>query len=469
MDIVQENLDQLNATITIKVAPADYEAPVKKVLNDYQKKASMPGFRPGKVPFGMIKKMYGNAVLADELNKILSHQLYKHIEDNKLQVLGNPLPKDDDQLTLDINNQKELTFKYDIGLAPQFEVDVTEKDKFNQYKITVDDELINKYIKDIAKRYGKVGENEVSTESDMISGEFAELDEKEKLVENGINHTSTIALEFIDDKKIQKQLIGLKKGDTIVVDPTKVSKGLTDMAAMLNISKAKAEKLTAKFNFTVKHIYSVQPAEVNSELFDKAFGQGTVKTEAEFKQRIAEELTKALTEDSDKFLKKEVAETLMDKLNLSLPDEFLKRWLIESDKDNKITQTQIDEEYPEYAKSLKWQLIENKLIEKNDLKVSPEEAKQRAKELFQLQMAQYGYPEVDDEQLEQAASSILGKQEDAKRIYEDLMDKKILAFFKSTLTLKEKELSFDEFVKLASGKPAKGKILDKIGNLVNFK
>lgn len=468
MDIVQENIDNLNATLSIKIAPADYEAPVKKVLLDYQKKANMPGFRPGKVPFGMIKKMYGNSVLADEINKILVDNLYKHIEDNKLPVLGNPLPKDEDQITIDINNDKDLEFKYDLAFAPEFEVNLTEKDKFNKYKITIDDELINKYIKDIAKRYGKVGENETSTENDMISGEFNELDDKGNLLEGGIKHTSTIALEFVDDKKVQKELLGLKKEETITVDPFKVSKGRADMAAMLNISKPKAEKLTSKFSFTVKHIYSVQPAEVNQELFDKAFGPGSVQSEDEFKVRIADELTKALTEDSDKFLKKEVADSLMDKLKLQLPDAFLKRWLLETNKE-KLTAEKVEEEYDEYAKSLRWQLIENKIIENNGIKVSADEAKERAKELFRMQMAQYGYPEVEDEQLEEAAKNILGKQEDAKRIFEDLMERKVLDFMKDTLSLKEKELSFDEFVKLASGKPSKGKILDKIGNLVNFK
>lgn len=467
MDVVQENIDELNATLSIKVTPEDYEPRVKKILNDYQKKATMPGFRPGKVPFGMIRKMYGTSVLADELNKMLVDELYKHIDENKLPVLGNPLPKEDDNNNNDIETQKEFDFKYDLALAPKFDINLTEKDKFTKYKIIIDDELINKYTKDIAKRYGKVGEGDVADETTMVSGEFQELDKDGNIVEGGISHTSTVAIEYIEDKKIQKEFVGLKKEDTLTVDPEKVSKGPSDMAAMLNISKAKAEKLKAKFKFTVKHIYKVEPAEINAELWDKAFGPGNVKSEDEFKMRISEELERAFAEDSDRFLKKQVAETLMDKLKLNLPDEFLKRWLLETNKE-KLNSEKIEEEYPEYAKSLRWQLIENKLIENNTIKVTAEEATQRAKDLFKQQMASYGYGDVDDEQLNEAAKNILGKEEDAKRIYEDLMDRKVIDFMKNTLTLKDKELSFDEFVKLASGKAAKGKILDKIGNLVKF-
>jgi trigger factor len=466
MDVVQENIDELNATLSIKVKPEDYEPQVKKILNDYQKKASMPGFRPGKVPFGMIKKMYGNSVLAEELNKMLVDQLYKHIDDNKLPILGNPLPKPEKN-DIDINNQKELEFQYDLALAPKFDVNLTEKDKYTKYQIIIDDELIAKYTKDIAKRYGKVGEGEVASDTDMVNGDFKELDKDGKEIKGGITHTSTVAIEFIEDKKVQKEFIGLKKEDTLNVDPVKVSKGPADMAAMLNISKPKAEKLTSKFSFTVKAIYSVEPAEVNQELWDKAFGPGNVTTEEEFKTKIKEELERAFLEDSDRLMKKHVADSLMEKLKLQLPDEFLKRWLLETNKET-LDEVKLEEEYPEYSKSLRWQLIENKIIENNNLKVSAEEATQRAKDLFKQQMASYGYGEVDDEQLNEAAKNILGKEEDAKRIYEDLMDRKVMAFMKDTLTLKEKELSFDEFVKLASGKPAKGKILDKIGNLVKF-
>lgn len=468
MDIVQKNIDDLNAKVSIKISPEDYESNVKKILNDYKRKASMPGFRPGKVPFGMIKKMYGNNVLADEINKLLSDNLYKYIDENKLPVLGNPLPNTEEkENTIDINESKELEFTYDIGLAPDFDINLTEKDKYNYYTVKIDDELLDKYTKDIAKRYGAVSEAEKSEETDLVNGEFVELDKNGNPKEDGITHTSTIAVEYIEDKKVQKELIGLEKGQTIVVDPHKVSKGTADTAAMLDISKPKAEKLDSKFNFTVKAINRMKPHEVNMDLFEKAFGKGNVKDEKDFREKLTSELEKALAEDSDKFLKKEVAESLIKKLKLQLPDEFLKRWLLETNKE-KLTQEQIEEEYDEYAKTLRWQLIENKLIENNNIKVEREEAIERAKELFAAQMKQYGYPEVPEEQLNEAAQNIMSKQEDAKRIYEDLMDRKMIDFMKNTLTLKDKEVSFDEFVKLATGKPSKGKVLDKLNNLVKF-
>ena len=443
MDVNQNNIDANNAKVTVKVTPEDYEAQVKKILVDYQKKANMPGFRPGKVPFGMVKKMYGNSVLAEEINKVLMDGLYKHINDNKLAVLGNPMPNEEEGNKIDIENDTTFEFSYDLGLSPEFDINLSEKDKYNFYNITIDDDLIKKYTKDIAKRYGKVEEAEATIDTDMISGEFKELNDDGSVKEGGISHTSTIAIEYIEDKKAQKTLIGLKKDNTLTVDPVKLSKGTADLAAMLNISKAKAENIKGKYSVSIKHIYRMAPAEVNQELFDKAFGEGTVKTTEEFETRISEELTKALSEDADKFLKKEVADALMGKLKLELPDAFLKRWLMETNKDNdKLTPETLVEEYPEYAKGLRWTLIENKLVENNGIKIEPEEAENKAKELFKMQMSQYGYPEVSDEQLAEAAKNILGKEEDAKRIYDDLMDKKMVTFFKDTLTLKEKEVSF---------------------------
>src|SRR5690606_13768749 len=289
-----------------------------------------------------------------------------------------------------------------------------------------------------------------------------------EIVPNGITNTSTIAIEFVEDDKTKKQLIGLKVGDILTVDPNKVSKGTGDLAQMLNISRAKAEKISAKFQVTVKHIYRVAAADVNQELFDKAFGPNTVNTLEQFKEKLADELTKAMANDSERFLKKEIAEYLLKKLDLNLPDDFLKRWLLDSNKE-KITPEILDEEYEEYAKSLRWQLIENKLIEQNDIKITREEAENKAKELFKRQMESYGYGEVPDEHLAEAAKNILSKQEDAKRIYDDLFEQKVLAYMKQTVSLKEKEVSFDEFVKLASRKPAKGKILETLNNLVSFK
>lgn len=466
MNITQQNIDELNATVSLTISPDDYESKVKKVLLDYQKRANVPGFRPGKVPMGMITKMYRTGVMADEVNKLLSEHLYKYIEENKLQVLGNPLPKEDEKI--DLQSQAEFTFKFDLGLAPKIDVNLTEKDKFNLYKIKVDDALIEKYITDIARRYGKVSEADKAEEKDMISGEFVELDKNGEIVPNGITNTSTIAIEFVEDDKTKKQLIGLKVGDILTVDPNKVSKGTGDLAQMLNISRAKAEKISAKFQVTVKHIYRVAAADVNQELFDKAFGPNTVNTLEQFKEKLADELTKAMANDSERFLKKEIAEYLLKKLDLNLPDDFLKRWLLDSNKE-KITPEILDEEYEEYAKSLRWQLIENKLIEQNDIKITREEAENKAKELFKRQMESYGYGEVPDEHLAEAAKNILSKQEDAKRIYDDLFEQKVLAYMKQTVSLKEKEVSFDDFVKLASGKPAKGKILETLNNLVSFK
>lgn len=448
MNITQEKIDDLNAVIKVNVTEADYKDKVDVVLKDYRKKASIPGFRKGHVPMGMVKKMMGTNAMVDEINKILSEALQNYLTTEKLDVLGNPLPKLEDQSTIDWENQKDFEFRYDVGLAPSFDISVGDKFKFDFYKIKVDKKDIDKQVSDIAKRYGKMSNPDVAKATDMLYGKFEELD-GDNLKEEGISNSSIIVIESVTDKKLQKELIGSKSGDIVELDPKKISEHEGDQATALGITPAELKSLKSKFRFTVEKINRVEPADINQELFDKVFGPNAVKSEDEFRAKIEEQVSMSLVTESDRKLKADIQTEFLDKLKLSLPDSFLKRW-IQASNEKPVTPEQIEEEYDQYAQGLKWQLIENKLIEKNEIKVSHEEVVEHTKGLLAQQMASMGMPTNNDEELTETANRVLQNQEEAKNIYMMMYDQKLMDVYKSSFKLKEKEVSYEEFIKIVS-------------------
>lgn len=463
MDITQEKTDELNAILKIKVGPTDYRESVDKILRDYRKKAAMPGFRPGMVPFGMIKKMYGKGVMADEINKLLYNSLYDYLEKNKIDVLGNPLPKEQDE-KIDFDTQEEFEFLYELGLSPQFSVNISPKEKFTRYNVIVDDKLIDKQVKDLAKRYGKVSQPEVSGADDMLVGEFSELDKDGKVKEGGIKHSSTIYIDGVADEKAKKALAGLKKDDIVIVEPKKLSKSTDEMAQLLGIDKKVAEDVKSKFEFKVTAVYHVTPAEINQELFDKLYGKDAVKTPEEFRGKVVESLKKSLEADSEWKLMQDIKDYYLEKLKLSLPDEFLKKWLLAINKE--ITKEQIEKEYDLYAKDLRWQLIENKIIRENDIKVSPEEVREQVKTNIKNYFAQYGIGEPDDARLNELAEQTLKEEKNARKYYENMYNEKMAGLFKNTFAIKSKEVSFEEFTDLVQKKQKSG-LLSGLKSLIS--
>ena len=447
MNITQEKIDDLNTVIKVQLKEEDYQDKVENQLKEYRKKASVPGFRKGHVPMGMVKKMVGTNLLVDELNKILSDTLQEYLTNEKLEVLGNPLPKMEDDETIDWENQKEFEFKYEVGLAPSFKVDSLDKLKVDAYKIKVSDKDVQKYVDDLARRYGKMTNPEVAEKDDMVFGKFEELDGEGKVKEGGITNSSVIIINAVTDKNLQKQLVGAKAGDMFVVDPKTVSEHESDQAQAIGVDVSELKNIISKFNYTVEKVNRVIASDLNQELFDKIFGEGGVKSEKEFRDKIAEELNKGLIADSDRKLKADVQDALMDSLKLKLPDTFLKKW-IKASNDKPITDEQIEAEYDMYAKSLQWQLIENKIIEANEIKVEFEEVIDYTKGLLTQQMQSMGMPVNDDEQLTQTAQSVLQNQEEARKIYGMLYDSKLMDLYKSTCKLKEKQVSLEEFEKL---------------------
>lgn len=446
MDITQEKVDDLNAVITVKVEPGDYSENYEKALRDARKHVNMPGFRNGKVPMGVIKKKYGRSILAEELNKILSESLSEYIRTNELDTLGNPMPKVDGE-NGNWDDPAEFTFKYEIGLAPEVNVKWT-KGKYKYHKIKVDDKMLDTHIDDLRKRYGQVGTPEVSEGNDMLFGDFIELDENGEIVEGGIMNQNTISVEFIEDPATKTQCTGVKVGEHVVIDPRKVAKSENDLLAMLGIEAHQLDEIGEKFRFNVNDIKRLKPSEMNEEFFKKVYGDGSVTTEADFRARVREDMEKMFLRDSDRMFHHDLTDEVLRSLKLKLPDDFLKRW-IQASNEKPITDEQLEEEYDGYARNLKWQLVENSVIKENDLKVEQEEALNYAKGMLANQYAQYQMAPPPDNELTESAQKILMNQDEARRVYEALYQQKVLEFLKATVKLSEKEVSYDEFVKLA--------------------
>jgi trigger factor len=446
MDIIKELIDDLNAVVKLKVTPADYTDKVETALKSYQKKVSMPGFRPGKVPAGLVRKMYGKSILAEELNRILSDSLYNYIKENNLEVLGNPLPKEENN-HVDIENQTEFEFKFDMALAPQFALKLDNSVSFNEMVITPDDKIINDYISDITRRYGKVVPADVTGEGDLMYGDFVELDSNGEVVPGGIFRASTM---FLDKpvKEHHKMLVGAKVEDRFDLDPIQISDNVNDRAQKLGISPEQAETLTNKFRFTVKSISQLVPAELNEELFEKIYGPGTVKTEEEFRSKISEELVKMFSRDTEERLRSEIMNHLLNATDLSLPDEFLKRWLVAAN-EKPVTMEQVEAEYPIYARQLRWQLIENKIIRDNEISVTADEAKEHVKEVLKDNYRKYGRnpDEVSDNELNDTATRVLGKEEEAKKVFENLYAQKLMTLYRSKFAIKAKQVTYEEFIR----------------------
>jgi trigger factor len=448
MDVTRKDIDQLNAEITLKLTPADYQDKVDAVLKEHRKKSTIPGFRKGMVPMGVIKKQVGTSVLIDEINKILSDELYKFISENKIDMLGNPIPKQQDRI--DFVTQTNFEFTYEIGIAPEFKVEVSDKHKFDKVIVKIDDKLIDQNVNEIAKRYGKMENAEVSNADDMLYGKFVELDDNGDVKDAGIYNSTVLNIVTVADKDTVKKLTGVKQGDTIKVNPSKMG-GANYVKSWLGVDEAEAATIMSDFNFTVEKINRMAPADLNQEFFDKLYGKDVVTSEAQFRDKIKEELEKSFNQNADQLLNREVQDTLIEKTKIDLPDEFLKKWLMVAN-EKPVTKEQIESEYDQYARGLKWQLIENKIIKDNKLEVSRDAVVEYTKSLIQQQMAGMGQNFMDDAELTDTANRVLQNQDEARQIYEQLYQQKLIELYNNNFKIKEKSVSYDEFVKLAEAK-----------------
>ncbi|MDQ2179877.1 trigger factor [Marinifilum sp. D714] len=447
MNITKTNIDDLNAVIKLQIVKEDYESRVNDVLKDYRKKANINGFRQGKVPMGVIKKMYGTPVLADEVNKLLSDELMKYIRENDLKILGEPLPNETEQKEINWEKDTDFEFAFDIALTPEYTLNLSKRDKMTFFKIAVDEKMIENGVEMHARRFGSNEPAEAVEEKELLKGNYAQVDADGKLVEEGITSEDVaISLEYMADEDAKKKFIGAKKGEVVVFNPAKAFANKTDLASMLNISKEEAETLDADFQFTITEINKFVNAELNQELFDKVFGEGTVSSEEEFKNRIKEDIEKQLVNDSDYKFLIDAKEKLVKKSKMDLPEAFLKRWIIATNKE--MNEEQVEKDFANYVDEFKWQLIKNRLTEENELKVEQEEVMEFAKQQALMQFQQYGMMEVPEEYLTNYAQQMMQNQEEQRKIYERMIDNKIVEFLKGAIKIEEKEVSTEEFNKM---------------------
>ncbi len=443
MDLIKTNVDDLNATITVKVHEADYKPQVDKALKTTAKQAQIPGFRKGMVPVGMIKKMYGKSIMADELNKIISSNLNQYILDNKLDLLGHPLPKTDD--VIDFDKGGDFEFNYEIGLAPSLQVNFAQAGKFNYYKVAVDQDLIAKYKRDITRRYGKYETPELVGDADLVYIALKELNNDGTINQNGLSKTSSVAVDLIKSDSFKSSILNKKVNETVKVNAKDLGSSSFELGTILGLTNDEAEKITADFEITLTSISRVIPAEINDELFKSLYGEGIVNNEAEFHAKINEELSNMFVADSDRRLRYELQKTMLDKLNPSLPDNFLKKWIASSN-EKPITVEQINNEYTGYAKGLKIQLIENKIAAEYNIKVEEQEVIDYTKDMLTNQYFKNA-PDMDESFLNDTAKRVLENEQEARRIAEQIFEKKISKLYKEKLQLNEVELNYEDFVK----------------------
>ena len=448
MNIAQTELDDLRLELAVTVTPEDYNPRVETVLKRQQKQATMPGFRKGKVPMQLIRRQYGQSVLADELNKLLSETLQNHVQENKLNILGNPIPSEKTEDSGDWNAPGDFTFHYELGLSPKLDLDFGKKAKFTRHRIKLDKDAINKQVEDLCRRHGKMTDPDKSEAKDMPVGSFQQLDEAGNVLEGGIESSSTISIEFLEDKKTVKALVGLEPGSTVDLDPHKVSRGHDDLGRMLGISHEQVNDLQGMFRFTVKEVKRLNPHEVNQALFDKVYGEGVVTDEKAFKERVSQDLDGQFDRDAEWVFRRRFVVDLMDLIKMDLPDAFLKRWIMLSN-EKPLTPEQLEEEYPGYAESLRWQILQQTVAEAIDLKVSADELEQEARRMVGAQYAQYGMP-MDEETLGNVAKNVLNDENERRRIADMLVERKVVDDLKTRVKISEKLVSFDEFGKLAA-------------------
>ncbi len=449
MNITRHDVDALNAVLKVRIEQADYQSKVKATLEKHRKTAKVPGFRPGHTPFGLIQKQHGKAVLADELNRIVNDGLYRFIEENKIAILGNPIPKDGTDVVGSFDHPDTFEFEFEIGLSPKFEIPLSTKSKYDYLQVKLDEDLINKQIEDLTRRYGKLISVEEVGDKDMILSQFVELNEDESIKEGGILHSSTISVEFIEDKSAKMALIGKSKGNKVIVNPEHVSRGGKDTASMLGIKEEELSAISPKFELTINEIKRMEAAELNQELFDKLFGQDIIHSEKELRERVASDLKGMFSNDSDRILTRSIFNDLLEKTKVELPNSFLKRW-IKLSNEKTISEEQIEAEYDGYAKGLKWQLIQGSIFKDNDIKVAGQEVVEFTKGLLVSNYAQYGIPAPDDAELTNSAISVLKNKDEASRIHDMLAEQKLTSYFKETVKLNEKNVSYDEFREIAS-------------------
>ena len=451
MNITFENPDKVNGLLTITVEKEDYQEKVEKTLKNYRKKAQVPGFRPGMVPMGMIKKQYGTAVKVDEVNRLLGEKLQSYILENKIHMLGEPLPSEK-QTPQDLEQDGPFTFVFDIAVAPEFTAELTAKDKVDYYAIKVDDKLIDQQVQMYASQAGEFVKGEVYEGNDTLTGDLRQLDEQGNTLEGGITADSGMIMPaYIKDEAQKKLFDGCKAGDIITFNPKKAyPDNDAEVAALLKVDKEQVKDLTSDFSYQVTEIRHFQPAEVNQQLFDRVFGEGTCQDEKAFRQKISDSLQAQLVQNSDYKFLMDVRAYMEKKVGkLEFPEALLKRVMLQNNKDKE--PDFVEKNFEGSIRELEWHLIKEQLVAAQEIKVEEADLKAIAKEAVRQQFAQYGMSEVPDDVLENYAAEQLKKRENIDNFVDRAVDVKLTEKLKTVVKLNEKSVSLEEFNKMMRG------------------
>ncbi|MDH5475221.1 MAG: trigger factor [Cyclobacteriaceae bacterium] len=441
MDIKLEKKNATEASIKIKLIQNDYQQKVEEKIKDYAKKANIKGFRPGKVPIGLVKKMYGTSILVEEVNHMLSHAVNDYIKDNNLNIIGQPLPNHDRAEKIDWDTQTEFEFDFDIGLVDEFKYDLSKKQKIKNYTIEIDKKTVDETVDNIKKQFGNSTNPDSSIESDSLYGTFSQL-------EGELSNETQVEISSIE-KKEQKDFIGVKKDDIIEFEIHKAFKNTAVLASLLNLPEDEAKSLKGKFSFTVKNVNRIEPAEINQELFDKVFGKDIIKTEDEFIQKIKDTVSGNYTRETTLFLENSIRDHFVDKTKIEIPNDFLKKWLLASN-EGKVTVEEIDNEFDATIKHLKWDLIKSKIAEDHELKVENNEVVDKAKSMIIEQFGGAAIAEQLGDQMNEFADNYLkgDNGDNYMKIFQQLHSEKIINHIKENITLSDKKVSVEEFQKI---------------------
>ena len=451
MNISFENPDKINGQLTVTVEESDYKEDVEKTLKDYRKKANMPGFRPGQVPMGMIKRQYGPAVKMDVINKLVGRKVYDYIKENNIPMLGEPLASEKHD-AVDLEKDAPYTFVFDIAVAPEFKIELNGKNKIDYYKIQVDDKLIDQQVDSFAARMGEYVKAETFEGNDMLKGDLRELDEQGSTKEGGLTVEAAVLMpSYIKVEEEKKKFDGAKLGDIITFNPRKAYASDVELASFLKVDKEQVKDHEGDFSYQITEINRFQNHAVNQELFDNIYGKDAVKDEKQFREKIAEGLQAQLEGESDyKFLQDTRAYAEKKVGKLEYPDELLKRIMRKNNPDK--DEAFVEKNYDESIKQLTWHLIKEQLVKAHDIKVEDQDIKEVARAAARAQFAQYGMSNVPDEYIDNYVNDLLKKQESVDAFIDRAVDTKLTQALKNAVKLNEKEISLDDFQKMMEEK-----------------
>jgi trigger factor len=445
MNITLENIDLLNAVIKIQIEKTDYEQQVEKVLKQHRRTAQLKGYRPGMAPIGLIKKLYGKSVLFEELNKLVSENLSKYITDEKIDILGDPLPQETD--LNDFDGNENFTFSFDLGLAPKFEASFTKKNKIPYYIITPDEKMKEGFVENHRRKHGEFINNESASEKSMVKGTLKELNAELEPAEAGIRvEEATILLSVIGDESEKNLFIGKSVGESVIFNIRKALPNDTEIASLLRMKKDDVQNIDGSFSLDITEIRTFEPAKLDPDFFAKVYGAETEMSETDFNNKVEEEISLNLSKESDYRFRIDAINHAVEKSGIELPEEFLRRWLLHVNE--KLTVEQLDQEFDGFRKDMKWQLLRNRIATDNQIKISEEDLMVEAMAITRAQFMQYGLYYATDDQIAGYAAEILKKEDEARKLADRVLDNKVVDWIKANVKLDQKKVSTEEFNKL---------------------